>query len=203
MDCSIVHMAIIILAAGKSKRLGSPKQLLQYRGKGLLQNSVDAAVKTNIKPVIVITGANASLIEKELINYSIHKVFNENWEDGMASSILCGLRYAESILPDMDAVMFLACDQPFVDGALLNNLIEVQKASGAPITACSYEKVIGIPAIFHKSIFPELKTLQGENGAKNIIRNNTDKLVAFPFQHGKIDIDTKTDYENLLNTILD
>jgi molybdenum cofactor cytidylyltransferase len=74
-----VHMAIIILAAGKSKRLGSPKQLLQYRGKGLLQNSVDAAVKTNIKPVIVITGANASLIEKELINYSIHKVFNENW----------------------------------------------------------------------------------------------------------------------------
>ncbi len=201
MNCSILHAAIIILAAGKSNRLGSPKQLLQYKGKGLLQNSVEAALKTNINTVIVITGANASLIEKELIHYPVKQVFNENWEDGMASSIKCGLDYAERILPDLDAAMFIACDQPFVDGDLLKNLIEKQKETGASITACAYEEVIGIPAIFYKSIFPELKMLQGDNGAKKIIRNNNDILVTLPFKLGKIDIDTKVDYENLLKAI--
>ena len=196
-----MHLAIIILAAGKSKRLGSPKQLLQYKGKGLLQNSVEAALNTNIKPVIVITGANASLIEKELINYPVKQVLNENWEDGMASSILCGLTYAENTIPDLDAVMFLACDQPFVDGDLLNNLIEKQKETGAPITASSYEEVVGIPAIFHKSIFPELKTMQGDSGAKKIISHYADKTVTLSFQQGKIDIDTKIDYENLLKAV--
>lgn len=201
MNCSIMHLAIIILAAGKSKRLGSPKQLLQYKGKGLLQNSVEAALNTNINPVIVITGSNASLIEKELINYPVKQVFNENWEDGMASSIVCGLAYAEKIIPDLDSVMFLACDQPFVDGNLLNNLMDKQKETGAPITACVYEEVIGIPAIFHKSIFPELKKLQGDSGAKKIIMHHADKTVTLSFQQGIIDIDTKSDYENLLKAI--
>lgn len=194
-----MHLAIIILAAGKSNRLGSPKQLLQYRGKGLLQNAVEAALKTNIKPLIIITGANASLIEKELIHYPVKQVFNENWQDGMASSINCGLAYAEQIVHDLDGVLLMACDQPFVDGDLLNNLIEKQKESGAPITACGYEEVIGIPAIFHKSIFPELKSLEGDTGAKKIIRNNADKIAVISFQNGEIDIDTKSDYVNLLN----
>jgi molybdenum cofactor cytidylyltransferase len=194
-------LAIIILAAGKSNRLGSPKQLLQYKGKGLLQNAVEAALKTDNHAVIVITGANASLIEKELIDYPVKKVFNENWQDGMASSILCGLTYAESILPDLEAVLFMACDQPFVDGDLLNNLIEKQKATGTPITACVYEEVTGIPAIFHKSIFPGLKTLEGDSGAKKIIMHHADKTVTLLFQQGKIDIDTKIDYENLLKAI--
>jgi molybdenum cofactor cytidylyltransferase len=201
MNCSIMPLAIIILAAGKSNRLGSPKQLLQYKGKGLLQNAVEAALKTNNNSVIVITGANASLIDIELIDSPVNQVFNENWEDGMASSILCGLTYAESILPDLEAVLFMACDQPFVDGDLLNNIIEKQKETGAPITACVYEEVTGIPAIFHKSIFPELKTLEGDNGAKRIIMNHPDKTVTLSFQQGKIDIDTKADYENLLKAM--
>ncbi len=199
MNYSIMQLAIIILAAGKSNRMGSPKQILQYKGKGLLQNTMDVALGTNIDPVIVITGANASIIEAELLTYLVKKVFNEKWENGMASSIKCGLAFAEQIVPDLDGVLLMVCDQPFVDEDLIKNLIKKQKESGTAITACSYEEVTGIPAIFHKSIFPEMKMLEGDNGAKNIIRNNKDKLVTFPFKLGKIDIDTKLDYENLLN----
>lgn len=196
-----MQLAIIILAAGKSNRLGSPKQLLKYKDKGLLQNTIEVALAVNISPVLVITGANASVIEAELLTYQVKPVFNENWENGMASSLKCGLDFAEQIVPDLDGVLLMVCDQPFVDEVLIKNLIEKQKETGKAITACSYEEVTGIPAIFHKTIFPELKMLEGDNGAKNIIRNNKDKLVTFPFKLGKIDIDTKLDYENLLNAI--
>jgi molybdenum cofactor cytidylyltransferase len=194
----IRHIGIIILAAGKSNRLGSPKQLLKYKGKGLLQHTVEVAMSLHIDPVIIITGANASLIEKELINYPAKQVFNKNWVDGMASSIQCGLAFAEQIVPDLDGILIMVCDQPFVDEVLLKRLIEKQKHKGAPVTACTYEDIIGIPAIFHKSIFPELKRLQGDTGAKNIIRNNEDKIATIAFHKGEIDIDTSIDYENLL-----
>jgi molybdenum cofactor cytidylyltransferase len=194
----INHICIIILAAGKSNRLGSPKQLLQFNGKGLLQNSIEAALSTKIDPVIVVTGANASIIGKVLIHYQVKEAFNEKWDTGMASSIQCGLRYAELIVPDLDGVLFMVCDQPFIDQDLLNDLVKKQKQTDAPVAACLYEDILGVPAIFHKSIFTELKTLQGDNGAKNIIRNNADKMATIAFQKGKIDIDTQIDYENLL-----
>ncbi|MGL6267277.1 MAG: nucleotidyltransferase family protein [Chitinophagaceae bacterium] len=201
MNCPIMHLAIIILAAGRSNRLGSPKQLLQYKGKGLLQNTIEVALDANSAPVIVIMGANASIIEAELLSYPVEPVYNEKWEEGMASSIICGLTHAEQTVTDLDGVLLMVCDQPFVDRDLVKNLLDKQKKSGAAITACCYEEITGIPAIFHKSIFPELKMLQGEQGAKNIIRNHKEILETIPFKLGKIDIDTKVDYENLLNVI--
>jgi len=201
VKCKIEHCCIVILAAGKSNRLGSPKQLLKYKGKSLLQHAADAAIGTGLNPVFVITGARTEMMEKELVNYPVQLIHNESWEEGMASSIRCGVDAAESIKPDVDGILFMVCDQPFAETAVLNELIARQKESGMPISACVYDDIIGTPAIYHKSIFPELMSLQGDIGAKKIINTHKDSLATISFNSGKTDIDTASDYDNLLKTL--
>ncbi len=201
VNCKIEHCCIVILAGGKSNRLGSPKQLLKYKGQSLLQHAAEAALGTGIMPVIVITGAKAELMEKELENYPVQLAYNEAWEEGMASSIRCGVEASKRMKPDVDGILFMVCDQPFADTFVLNELIAMQKESGMPISASVYDDIIGTPAIYHKSIFPELISLQGDIGAKKIINAHKDSLSTISFDSGKTDIDTTSDYENLLKTL--
>ena len=201
LKCTIEKCCIVILAAGKSKRLGSPKQLLSFKGRSLLQHAAEAALGTGLKPVIVITGSGAPLMEKELENFPVQLVYNENWEEGMASSIRCGVAAAQNLKPEADGILFMVCDQPFADTSVLNELIARQKETGMPITACVYDEITGTPAIYHKSIFPELSTLSGDIGARKIISKHSDELAVISFSSGKTDIDTNSDYETLLKTI--
>jgi molybdenum cofactor cytidylyltransferase len=201
LKCTIEHGCVVILAAGKSNRLGSPKQLLSFKGRSLLQHAVEAAVGTGLKPVIVITGSRTKLMEKELESYPVQMEYNENWEEGMASSIRCGVEAALGLKPEADGILFMVCDQPFADTAVLNELIAKQKETGMPITASVYEDITGTPAIYHKSIFPELSALKGDIGARKIISKHSDELAVISFRSGKTDIDTGSDYETLLKTI--
>jgi molybdenum cofactor cytidylyltransferase len=201
VNCTIEHACVVILAAGKSNRLGSPKQLLDYKGRSLLQHAAEAAVGTGLHPVLVITGARAEMMEKELNNYPVQLIFNKDWEEGMASSIRCGVNAAIQLNPKTDGILCMVCDQPFADTQLLNELIAKQKESGMPIAACVYDEVIGTPAIYHKSIFPELLSLKGDIGAKKIINGHKESVATISFNSGKTDIDTASDYQNLLKTI--
>jgi molybdenum cofactor cytidylyltransferase len=201
VNYNIEHCCVVILAAGKSNRLGRPKQLLTYKDKSLLQHAAESALGTGIEPVIIVTGARAELMEKELVNYPVQLAYNEDWEEGMASSIRCGVKTAKRIKPDVDGILFMVCDQPFADTALLNKLITKQKETGMPVTACVYDDIIGTPAIYHESIFPELMSLSGDIGAKKIISAHSDSLATISFNSGKTDIDTQNDYENLLKTL--
>ena len=113
---------IILLAAGSSSRMGNPKQLLLYKGKSLLVHAADTAIAACLTPVIVVLGANRQLIEKELVNKEgLNIIFNSDWEEGMASSIRCGIKEALEIDPDLDGVIIMVCDQPYVDQQLLKN----------------------------------------------------------------------------------
>ena len=200
MGFTIDHCGIVILAAGKSSRLGSPKQLLSYKGRSLVQHAADAAISSGIGKVIVVTGARADLVGNELENYQVDLLYNENWEEGMASSISCGVKYFEEMKPEVDGILFMVCDQPYVSSEILKELILKQKETGMPISACKYDGVIGTPALYHKSIFPELKTLQGDTGARKIINQHADSVTTISFLSGKTDIDTADDYKNLLKT---
>lgn len=201
MEHTIDHSCIVILAAGQSKRLGSPKQLLEFKGKSLLQHAVSSAMDTGIKPVIVITGARFEKMQEVLEQFPVQLIYNKEWEEGMAASIRCGVEGALQMNPDTDGILFMVCDQPFTDSSVLNELIVLQKETGTPITASFYEDIIGTPALYHKSIFPELLSLQGDIGAKKIISKYKDSISTITFNAGKTDIDTINDYENLLKTI--
>lgn len=202
MNKKMRHCAIVILAAGTSSRMGSPKQLLPYKGKTLLRHTVDTALETGCQSVFVVLGADFELLRKEVKDKPVIVVENTGWQEGMASSIRCGLKNIMNTILRPDSVIFMVCDQPYVTSSLLLNLIEKKQETGMPIVASSYEDKsdgnrIGTPALFHKSIFPALMELKGDKGARKLISDNPEKVAIVPFPEGITDIDTTLDYELL------
>ena len=193
------NIGIVILAAGSSSRLGKPKQLLLYNDKSLLQHSIDAAINSNGNSVLVVSGANEELISKEINKTGAHIITNKEWEEGMASSVRTGLDTLFKISPTTDGVIFMVCDQPYISSSLLNDLISTQQKTKKPIITSSYGETIGPPALFHKSLFNELMQLKGDAGARKIIQQHSYEVATVLFTNGKIDIDTKEDYEALEN----
>jgi molybdenum cofactor cytidylyltransferase len=192
------HCAIVLLAAGMSVRLGSPKQVLVYEGKTLLRHSVEAALGTGMQPVLVVLGANRNLLEKELETIAgIRTVINNGWQEGMASSIRCGVEAALQLEPGLEGLIIMVCDQPFVSTSLLEELFQTQQKTEMPAVASSYRDNPGVPALFHKSFFNELLTLKGDSGARKLLKDQADRVALVPFPKGETDIDTMNDYMEL------
>lgn len=191
---------IIILAGGASSRLGQPKQLLQYHGKTLLDHSVNEAANAKADAVVVVLGKNADLFKDEIDKENVRVVVNKDWAEGMASSVRLGLDTLLNSKPYIDAVIFMVCDQPHISSLVLDELITTQQKTTKQIVTCNYGESIGPPALFHKKYFRELMELKGDIGARNIIQKNMSDVATVLFPEGKIDIDTKEDYEALKNS---
>ncbi len=188
---------VIILAAGASSRLGSPKQLLPFSGTTLLQHSIDVAEKSEASVVIIITGANAEEITTNA-NYTKAAIrMNTAWQEGMASSIRCGLESLQQLHPQIKRVILMVADQPFVTTALLNDLMNVQEKESCDIVASNYEITFGTPVLFTKRFFPELMKLTGDVGAKSLVRKHLNETAFVSFPKGEVDIDTVEDYKKL------
>lgn len=198
MHYTVEQCSIIVLAAGMSSRLGSPKQLLNYKGKSLLQHSVHEAMQTTMRPIVVVIGANKEIIKKELRGLDVEVAENERWAQGMSGSLHCGLAAAKKVNKHFDGIIFMVSDQPFVSVSLLNNLLKTQQETGLPMIASDYGDKLGTPVLFHKSFFSELMKLSGDAGARKLIEQNPDMVATVAFLKGNIDIDTKEDYEALL-----
>ncbi|CAN5510026.1 hypothetical protein BH11BAC5_BH11BAC5_00250 [soil metagenome] len=194
------HCGIIVLAAGASTRLGKPKQLLPYKGKTLLQHSLDTAVNAMIGPVIVVAGCDAGLITQQVKDRPVVIAINDKWQSGLASSIVCGLEILVSSYPETDGVIVMMSDQPFVTIALLHDLVSMQQQTAKPMVAGSYNSTIGVPALFYKTIFPQLLQLSGDAGARKILQQQSVDVATVSFAKGNIDIDTPADYLNLLQS---
>lgn len=196
-DSQPFSIAVIILAAGRSARLGSPKQLLSYRGKTLLQHTIDTALESQASPILVVLGSGKDAIKKELEQKQVFILENSSWESGMASSISCGITNLQELAPESKAAILMVCDQPFVNAKLLNNLITKHKDTRQSIVASSYANTLGTPALFHQSLFSELLVLEGESGAKSLIKKYSLQTGFVSFDQGSIDIDTRENYRNL------
>ncbi len=101
---------------------------------------------------------------------------------------------------DVDSVVIMLCDQPFVTRAIIDNLLYKRQETGKQIIASTYNDVMGVPALFSRSFFNELLLLQGQEGAKKILNNHPDDIATIPFEKGSVDIDTLADYEDLIKT---
>jgi molybdenum cofactor cytidylyltransferase len=193
---TIYHTDIVILAAGASTRLGRPKQLLPWQGKTLLQHAVETALTIATQPVVV-TGCNADQLVAGVDHTQTHIVFNPEWEQGIASSIRCGLQALLNRTPPPDQVIFMVCDQPFVTPALLLDLVNERQKSHKSIIASSYAGTLGIPALFDKTHFAQLLDLQGDTGARKIIQQYGEEVASVEFREGEFDIDTEQEYKKL------
>ena len=191
---------IVILAGGASTRLGQPKQLLRYHGKTLLDHSLDEAINAKVDAVVIVLGKNADLFKDEINKEKVSVVVNKDWIEGMASSVRLGLDALLNSKPYIDAAIFMVCDQPHISSSILNTLITTQQKTTKQIVTCNYGESIGPPALFHKKYFRQLMELKGDIGARNIIQENMNDVATVLFPEGKIDIDTKEDYEALKNS---
>jgi molybdenum cofactor cytidylyltransferase len=197
---ALQKVGILILAAGPSSRLGSPKQLLSYQDKTLLNHTIDVAKKAQDGIVVVILGGNHQLIKDHIDEKEIMITYNSQWEGGMSSSIRAGLYDLVREHKDLDAVILAVCDQPFITAELFDALVYEANISGKSIVASSYGDTLGTPVLFAEKYFAELSRLKGKQGAKAMVAKYDDEVAVVPFDKGHIDIDTPEDYTRLINT---
>ena len=194
-------------------RLGTPKQLLALDGRTMVRSAVEVALAaaegfavsaslaqdgaqlTLPGPVFVVLGAAAPQVREELRGLHVREVLNERWQEGLATSIVAGVGAAEA--EGVEAVLFTTCDQPLVTADDLAGLLAVYGASRALIVAAHYERALGIPALFDRALFGELRDLTGDAGAKRVIEGHLDRAIRVPCAHAAFDVDTAEAWERL------
>jgi len=187
------QIAILLLAAGSSSRLGRSKQLLSIAGQPLLLKSVEAAIESGIKSIIVVLGANEEAHRQVIKDAGVQVVVNTDWKKGMGSSLKTGLSFLLQQLPRAEAVITMVCDQPLINSDHLTKLISEYKSSESVIVASFYQGVAGVPVLFDRTLFSELLSMPDEAGAKKIIQQHPHLVKTVPFPGGEIDIDTEDD----------
>lgn len=191
-------IAAIVLAAGGSRRLGQPKQLLVHNGERLLARAIRLASEAGATPVIVVLGAYHQRIREEVTMVRAIPIINDQWEQGISTSIQAGLGALEEIDSDAEGALILSCDQPRLTAEHLRALVAAfAPCAGASIVASSYADVLGIPAVFPRVVFAELQALRGDKGARALLVDPPCPLIDVPFPGGDIDIDQPRDLAEL------
>ena len=189
--------ALILLAAGASTRMGRPKQLLPIGARPLLRLVVEAALAAPVSPIVVVLGANAAEIAPCLDGLPVQVVANANWAEGMGTSLRCGMESLKACAPTVDAVIVALADQPDFSSAHIAKLIETRRSTGRPIIASECDGVRGPPVLFAAKFFPVLLALQGDAGARTLLRERADEVTAVPVATAR-DLDTPADYTDYL-----
>ncbi len=177
--------------------MGTPKQLLSYGGHSFLHHTVEVAIASGCQPIVVVLGAYAEQIKPEISQLIVQVVETQEWVEGMSASIRTGIKALNVTKKNLDAVVIVLCDQPFISSHMLNQLVTAYYSTGKPIIASEYAGTLGVPALFGKSFFLELTTLRGSEGAKQVIKKHVHQVFGIPFPAGAIDIDTPKDYHFL------
>jgi CTP:molybdopterin cytidylyltransferase MocA len=179
----------VLLAAGASRRLGRPKQLLVWQGEPLVRRAARAALDAGVDELIVVVGAERDAVAEALVGLDLRLVENERWPDGIGSSIAAGVRAASCA-----AVLVLLADQPGVDAHLLTELIAGMEAGHACV-ACAYAGVVGVPALFSSpDDLAALRGLSGDRGARQLLRRNGAAVFAIAAEQAAHDIDDEADW---------
>lgn len=194
-------IAILVLAAGKSSRMQGIKQLLPINDTTLLENSLEVAKLSKAVEVFCVLGANSETIKNQLTIENIELIINSKYENGLGSSIACGVDFIEKYIQKIGAILIILGDQPEIDSKMLNSIIDLSLKNPHKIIATSYQENLGVPAIFPKSYFLELKKLNKDFGAKKIIRKFSSDVISFNTSKSLVDIDTTEDYQNYLKSL--
>lgn len=194
------RVAGVILAAGLSSRLGRPKQLLDIAGEPLVRRIARVALKSQLDSVTVVIGNAAEKVVPRLGDLNVAIVLNQAFEAGQASSITAGI---ESLPHDANAVLFLLGDQPTLQAAVIDAVINEFQISRAAIVQARYAGGVPThPVLFDRQLFPELMTITGDEGGRRIIHRHQDLAHYVDFDcEPPLDIDTEADYERLLSRL--
>lgn len=199
MNASSANVYAVILAAGASRRLGKPKQLLEWRDRTLLEHAIQNARPLLNERIIVVLGAHAQAIQSAVQPSGIHMIVNPNWQEGIASSIRTGI----GALPaSASAALILLCDQPLINTGHLQSLLIRWQNEPTCIVASHYFDSVGVPALFPAHFFGPLLELEGDRGAKHLLQKFSSGLRKIPLPEAELDIDSASDFDHLTGTSL-
>lgn len=195
------NIAILILAAGESSRMGDRvKQLLPWKKSTLLQNTIQQANASEAAETYIVLGANQNEIQNALNLKSTNIIQNKNWKSGMGTSIVAGINHFDLHHKKYDAIVIMLADQPFIDAAYLNEMIVLWKNNTTSIVTTKYKNKAGVPAIFGASYHSILENLNKDFGAKEVIHQQKDAILVINPKGKEIDIDTWQEYQELIKT---
>ncbi len=188
------RVAAVVLAAGESRRFGSPKQLLPWGEKTLLQHVVDTALESSVSGTFVVLGYQAQQIGALLHGLPVRVVRNNDWSSGLSTSVKTGL---QALADTYEACLFLLADQPKVTAQLIERILERYRGTLAPVVAPTYRGRPGNPVLFGQVLFAELLALKGDQGGRNVMLAHWDdaQTVEVEQEDAFLDVDTPADYQ--------
>jgi molybdenum cofactor cytidylyltransferase len=181
----------VLLAAGGSNRLGYPKQLISFQGIPLISHMISVIKKGGIDDLFVVVGSHSEAIIS-CIKENVQIIHNPNWEEGLSASIRSALAVIER---EYDAAMVFIIDQPYLHPALIIKMLATVKMSQTKIIAARASGQQTHPVVYRRDIYPDLLSLKGDRGGKEIIRKNRISWVDWPDPAILQDIDTPADAE--------
>ena len=190
----------IILAAGESSRFGQPKQLVELHGRMLVAWVLDAALASHLETVVLVLGRDhqkiGAALGQRVCHPKLELVFNPRYHEGQSTSLTAGLFRIRDCFP---TVMFLLGDQPLVDAATINRLLEKFRHSDKSICVPVHRGQRGNPALFSRPHYEELARLSGDKGARDIIAARPGQILEVPIADPSLflDIDTPADVEKV------
>jgi molybdenum cofactor cytidylyltransferase len=189
-------VAAVVLAAGMSRRMGMAKQLLGIEGKTLLERTLDNVRAARVSEIVLVLGAEAEEIQRQLPAGDFRVVVNSEYQQGMGTSLRCGLA---AVSPSTQAALIVLADQPFVRPATLDRLIAYHAESQAQIVLPLHRGFRGNPVLLDRSVFPEVMSLSGDVGCRAIFGNHTDGIHKLEVDDPGVllDIDTEADLRNI------
>ncbi len=191
------NIAMIILAAGRSERMGRPKQLLKWNQTTLLGNAIEQAMLSDVTEISVVLGYLYNQIKSTVEKYKINILHNVNWEKGMGTSIQCAM---DTVLgKSFDAVIITLADLPFLTYHDYNTLINAYKKNTFHIISTRNKNKPGVPALFSKRYFKDLYNLDQDYGARYIIQKFIKDNYSLKLPSSNYDIDTIEDYSYFLS----
>ena len=195
-----MKIAILILAAGESKRMHGIKQVLPWKNTTLLGNAIEQASQSKGNAVYVVLGANANMIAPTIAHYNIQTIENKNWKNGLGNSIAAGVNFIKENQLHYDAILITLADQPLLTADYYNLLIDTYSQKEAKIIASETNNTPSVPAIFDAIYFEKLSQLNQDQGAKDILLASENEVFVVRSNANLMDIDTLTDYEKVYDS---
>lgn len=193
------NIAMLILAAGESKRMNGIKQLLPWKNTTLLGNAIEQGLNSNVNVVYVVLGANSEKIEETISKYPVQIIKNNNWKKGMGGSISSAFAYFKENKLDYKAVLITLADQPLIEATYYNLLILHFSTNKERIIASKTNNRPSVPAIFDGYYFEKLSQLNNDKGAKDLLRSVPNDIFIVNAKVNLVDVDTEATYKEICN----
>jgi molybdenum cofactor cytidylyltransferase len=193
-DTYLISIGAVVLAAGQSTRMGRPKMIMPWKNTTIIAKVVETLVNADVNPIVIVTGGAHEEVEKAVSNFPVKCVFNPQYRNGeMLYSLQAGL---SSMQPDVNAVLIVLGDQPFIQGKVVRDVMEVYRREFAELVVPSYQMRRGHPWLVDRHLWEQLMALSPPQTLRHFMRANDERIQYLNVNTPSIlqDLDTPEDY---------